>query len=45
MISTNENLLLWEQRINKRNKSDMTVKNHMKRIESVNISIIIGITK
>ena len=26
MISTNKNLLLWEQRINERNKSGMTVK-------------------
>jgi hypothetical protein len=26
MVSTNENLLLWEQRINERNKSGMTVK-------------------
>lgn len=26
MMSTNENMLLWEQRINERNKSGMTVK-------------------
>ena len=26
MVSTNENLFLWEQRINERNKSGMTVK-------------------
>jgi hypothetical protein len=31
MISTNETLLLWEQRINERNKSGMTVKEWYKK--------------